>query len=40
MRKMEGDPELCSVETGDLQSATQVAVGINGATIGEETDAS
>ena len=40
MRKMKGDPELCSEETGDIQSPIRVAVKGNGATIGEGAGAS
>jgi len=39
MRKMEGDPEICSEETGDIRSPMWGAVRRIGATIGEEAGA-
>jgi hypothetical protein len=40
MRKMKGDPELCSEETVDIQSPMRVAVRGNGVTIGAGAGAS
>jgi hypothetical protein len=40
MRKMKGDLERCSEETGDIRSPMRVAARRNGVTISEEGGAS